>query len=71
MRNTEQVYDQRSAACPQDRSIFVGLEVSRSSWLVAISMPGNQKRVLDASPVCRGRKIMTGFPTGVTKLVPG
>jgi hypothetical protein len=43
MRSTEQVYDQRSAACPQDRSIFVGLEVSRSSWLVAISMPGNQK----------------------------
>jgi hypothetical protein len=43
MRSTEQTRDQRSAACPQDRSIFVGLEVSRSTWLIAVSTPGNQK----------------------------
>jgi hypothetical protein len=43
MRNTEQIRDQRSAACAQDRSIFVGLEVSRSTWLIAVSTPGSQK----------------------------
>ena len=43
MRNTEQTRDQRSAACAYDRSIFVGLEMSRSTWLIAVSTPGNQK----------------------------
>ena len=45
MRSNEQVYDQRSAAYPQNRSIFVSLEVSRSSWL-ELAAKGKPKGVV-------------------------
>ncbi len=43
MQHADHSRDLRSAVRPDDRSVFVALELSRSLWLVAINAPGSDR----------------------------
>jgi transposase len=43
MQRTDHPFDSRSAARPYDTSLFVALESSKSTWLIAVSAPGSGK----------------------------
>ena len=43
MRFTDRLPHPRTAVHDHDTAVFVGLELSKSTWLIAVSAPGSDK----------------------------